>query len=45
MLYVIACDEAHAQATLDLFAALDPAVRADALLIVTSTQGEDAVIY
>ena len=45
MLYVIACDEAHAQATLDLFAALDPTVRADAVLIVTSTQGEDAAIY
>lgn len=45
MLYVIACDEAHAQATIDLFAGLDASVRADAILIVTSTQGEDAAIY
>lgn len=45
MLYVIACDEAHAQATIDLFAGLDEAVRADAILIVTSTQGDDDAIF
>lgn len=45
MLYVIACDEAHAQATIDLFAGLDASVRADAILIVTSTQGDDAAIF
>lgn len=45
MLYVIACDDAHAQATIDLFAGLDASVRADAIVIVTSTQGDDAAIY
>jgi hypothetical protein len=45
MLYVIACDDAHADETIAAFDALDPAVRRDAILIVTATAGADDFLY
>ena len=45
MLYVIACDAAHADATAAIFDALDPAVKADAILVVAVSEGDDAFLY
>jgi hypothetical protein len=45
MLYVVACDDAHADDVADVFWSLDPADRGDAILMVVGTEGDDAFIY
>jgi hypothetical protein len=45
MLYVIACDDAHADHVADVFWSLDPSDRGDAILMVAGTEGDDAFLY
>jgi hypothetical protein len=45
MLYVVACDDAHADEVERVFGSLTPNVRGDAILIVTTTDGDDAFLY
>lgn len=45
MLYVVACDDAHADEVERVFWSLTPTVRSDAILIVTTTEGDDAFLY
>ncbi|MGN6109727.1 MAG: hypothetical protein ACTHU0_31760 [Kofleriaceae bacterium] len=45
VLAVLAWDAQHAQTVMQAWSALDPAVRADTIVIVTATHGEDTFIY
>ncbi|MEZ4236180.1 MAG: hypothetical protein R3F59_08455 [Myxococcota bacterium] len=45
LLSVIACDDAHADEVEAVWAAADPAVKGDALLVLTVTEGDDAFLY
>lgn len=45
VLHVIAYADQHAEAILEAYEGLDPSIRADTILLVTVTHGDDAFVY
>ncbi|MCY1009039.1 hypothetical protein OV079_26460 [Nannocystis pusilla] len=45
ILSVVAYGPMHKESLLTAYAALDPAVKADTILVITVTDGDDAFIY